>query len=99
MNKKDCELIGYILASHQDAVETAEELIRRLISLDVRIQQEYLLFSENRIREEKILELQSKKLEDKFGKGYGAKKACSSDECKKARIEAEKEIDSMEFED
>ena len=44
MNKKDCELIGYILASHQDAVETAEELIRRLISLDARIQQEYLLF-------------------------------------------------------
>ena len=52
-----------------------------------------MAFSEVRLRNEMIEELRAKKLLEKFGSGYALKKACNSEEYRKAYEEAKKEID------
>ena len=95
MNKKDCELLGYIL-SHACEYENTKALIARLIKLDPRIEQEFLAFSEVRLRNERIEELRDKKLLEKFGSGYALKKACNVEEFRKAYEEAKKELEEEE---
>ena len=65
----------------------------QLDNLDPSIEQEFLAFSEVRLRNEMIEELRAKKLLEKFGSGYALKKACNSEEYRKAYEEAKKEID------
>src|SRR5688572_338832 len=73
MNKKDCELIGFILANAYE-YDSVNNLINRLIKIDPRIEQKFLAFSENRLHNEKINELRDKKLTEKFGEDSVLKK-------------------------
>lgn len=94
MNNKDCELIGYIL-SHAYQYDNISDLIDRLIKIDKRIEEEFLSFSENRLRKEKIEKLRDKKLLEKFGPLYQHQKACGLEEFRKAYEEAKREIDDI----
>lgn len=96
MNKKDCEQLGYIL-SHAYEYEDTRTLIAALIKLDPRIEEEFLAFSEVRLRNEKIEELMTRKLVEKFGMQYEIKKACNVEEYRKARKEAEKELEEEDL--
>ena len=95
MNNKDCEMIGYIL-SHAYEYDNIRDLIDELIKIDKRIEEEFLSFSENRLRNEKIEELRDKKLLEKFGRSYPILKACGIDEYRKAYEEAKNEIDDID---
>jgi len=96
MNKNDCEILGFILSEAHE-YENLDALIDRLIKLDPRIEQEFLSFSENRLRREKIEKLRDQKLLEKFGEGYFLKKLCTVDEYKKAYAEAKIALESEEL--
>lgn len=91
MNNKDCELIGYILSTAYESESTCD-LINRLIKIDPRVEEQFILFSENRLRKEKIGDLRDEKLEKKFGQDFCLKKACTAEEYRKAWQEAEAEF-------
>lgn len=95
MNNKDCEMISYILSRAYE-YGNIRDLIDELIKIDKRIEEEFLSFSENRLRNEKIEALRDKKLLEEFGPNYPISKKCGIERYRKAYEEAKKEIDDID---
>lgn len=66
MNQKDCETIGYILATHL----TDTHINEAFFNLDSRIEPEYEAFEAVLGKDEEVIELHEKMMIEKFGNGW-----------------------------
>ena len=92
MNRKDCETIGYILATHL----TDPHMNEAFFNLDSRIKPEYEAFEEVMGKDEEVMELHEKMMVEKFGEGWSYLKAAKI-ENKKIYQDAVKEVAGIEL--
>jgi len=93
MNKNDCDNIGWILANAYSAeYEDPHRIINEICTLYPKVKEEFLAYSENRIRNEKIDKMRKEILTNKFGANYSIKKACTLEEYQLAGKIAEQEL-------
>ncbi len=93
MNKNDCDNIGWILAdAYSTQYEDPHRIINEICTLYPKVKEEFLAYSENRIRSEKINKRQTEILTNKFGVNYAIKKVCTLEEWENARKIAEQNL-------